>query len=214
MSSIIFYFHRFCFYTLYMPRPLMSHGLRKMADTPPDIKEVQQIEKDMELGLIGKSVDGFSVCEKGWLNAQPMAFGKLGGRKRITYKDLEKNIMQYIDNAAKSGKFVSINGLCVFLGINHETFRALLNESPNKTRFFAKLKHLQGFQRELLTEGALTGKFKERTALFLLNVEHNLIEKKEQTINHAGHIDLSGAVKSIEKAREVIDVETVDDDTF
>lgn len=166
--------------------------------TPQEAQEIGEVLEEVQ-------EHGIKIGAKGWEPKHSIAFGKLGGRPRVMYDDLEQLVIGYITNCIKVEKMLTFEGLAVHLGIDSDTLRAVLRRMPNPERFFGKLKYLKDAQKDLLINKALKGEWKERLSMFLMNINHNMVETKESNINIKGSISVLDAFKKADKP-EVIDV--------
>ncbi len=166
-------------------------------------------EEKKEIGEIIEYIreEGITVGSEGWRSDWSMKIGKLGGRPCVQFKDLISEIEHYIKNYEKIGDVVPTNlGLAVYLGINQSTLYVILNKLPDehRKRFSDMMKSIRDNYKHLLKNKALKGEVKERMAMFLLNIDHGMIEQTQATLNINGKLSLSSANSTL--IQDVIDI--------
>lgn len=166
-------------------------------------------EERKEIGEIIEYIkeEGITVGSDGWHSDWSMKIGKLGGRPAIKFADLVEEIEYYVKNYEKLGDVVPSNlGLSVYLGINEATLYKVLNRLPDeeRQRFGELMKRVKANSKHYLKNKALKGEVKERMAMFLLNIDHGMIEQTQATLNINGKLSLSSANSTL--IQDVIDI--------
>lgn len=157
-------------------------------------------EERAEIGEIIEHIreEGIKIGSKGWQDEWSMKIGKLGGQKAIQYSDLTAEIEYYMKNYDKPeiGDVVPSNlGLSVYLGISEPTLYKILSRLPDeeKQRFVKSMKDIKNTYKHKLKNKALKGEVKERMAMFLLNIDHGMVEQTQATLTVNGKLSLSSA---------------------
>lgn len=112
------------------------------------------------------------------------AVGNSGRPKTFeTPEILQENIEKYYKDCEEKNKPLTIEGLCVFLGITRQT---LLNYEKNESyfEFFDVIKIAKQHIMACMIENMLSGKYKEATGIFLLKNHSGYTDKQE--VEHSG----------------------------
>jgi hypothetical protein len=163
-------------------------------------------EERQEIGEIIEHIqeEGIMIGSQGWKSEWSLKIGKLGGRPRVQYTELAEHVVYYGNNYESLGDVVpSVLGLVVYLGFAEKTFYNIINRMPEdaKTRFVQAISMIKSKNKHSLQNKALKGETKERITMFLLNINHGMVEQTQQNISVNGSLSLKNAT-----SRDIIDI--------
>jgi hypothetical protein len=122
-----------------------------------------------------------------------------GGRPSIYRDDMPAKIYKYIKEQKAKDSIPTCAGACLALGIVKDTLY-LWEKDPDKQEFSDALYSLRLEQEDLLLTGAITGKFRERSSIFILSSVHGYVERKEEKLTVEGTEASLEQVKALMKA--------------
>ena len=146
------------------------------------------------------SVRPVSITEK--KEQKPELFKRkkhAGGRPSIYRDDMPAKIHKYIKAQKDKGSIPTYAGACLALGIVKDTLYTW-EKDADKEEFSDALHTLRLEQEDLLLTGAIQGKFKERSSLFILSSVHGYVERKEEKLTVEGTEASLEQVKALMKA--------------
>jgi hypothetical protein len=108
-------------------------------------------------------------------------------------------IHKYIKAQKDKGSIPTCAGACLALGIVKDTLY-LWEKDPDKPEFSDALYALRLEQEDLLLTGAIQGKFRERSSIFILSSVHGYVERKEEKLTVEGTEASLEQVKALMKA--------------
>jgi hypothetical protein len=122
-----------------------------------------------------------------------------GGRPSVYRDDMPAKIYKYIKEQKSKDSIPTCAGACLALGINKDTLYAW-EKDDSKKEFSDALYSLRLEQEDLLLTGAIQGKFKERSSIFILSSVHGYVERKEEKLTVEGTEASLEQVKALMKA--------------
>ena len=122
-----------------------------------------------------------------------------GGRPSIYRDDMPAKIYRYIKEQKSKDSIPTCAGACLALGINKDTLYAW-EKDDSKQEFSDALYALRLEQEDLLLTGAIKGKFRERSSIFILSSVHGYVERKEEKLTVEGTEASLEQVKALMKA--------------
>jgi hypothetical protein len=122
-----------------------------------------------------------------------------GGRPSLYRDDMPAKIYKYIKAQKDKGSIPTCAGACLALGIVKDTLYAW-EKDDSKQEFSDALYALRLEQEDLLLTGAIQGKFRERSSIFILSSVHGYVERKEEKLTVEGTEASLEQVKALMKA--------------
>lgn len=113
------------------------------------------------------------------VQAVPVKTKYYAGRPSSYNEDMPLKILKYVKEKKQKGEIATFAGACLYLGIHKDTLYSW-DKDPEKKSFSDALHTLRLEQEDLIFTGALTGKFKERSSIFILKSVHGYVEKEEK----------------------------------
>lgn len=148
----------------------------------------------LETGMVSNfqsvSIDQVGATSEPAVNVVPVKAKYYAGRPTSYTEDMPLKILKYAKEKKQKGEIATFAGACLYLGIHKDTLYSW-DKDPEKKAFSDALHTLRLEQEDLILTGALTGKFKERSSIFILKSVHGYVEKEEKKEEEESQLSVS-----------------------